>query len=242
MRPVSGRDIAQLVALFDDTLEAQQAEQLRGRVLRQPDLAQAHGQIARARETMEVLAHEPAPDLPYQQVEAQIRWHLAHDPAPGLVRRWWRRRPRRALAIAAVSIAGLTLAASVGTALYHRVTRGTVRTERTPTAPASVPLAPRSRSLAPDEPPGGAPAPARPPLQAATVPLHTSAESGLLMIDNVPHGAEVHLNSVVVGHARMVLRSPVGRHSIEIWRRGKLLERRSVDVRPNGTTHVVIDR
>lgn len=120
MRTVSERDVAQLVALFDDSLDAQHAERLHERLLQQPDLAQAHRQIAQAREVMAELAQEAAPELPYQQVEAHIRWHLAHDPAPGLLRRWWRRRPRRALAFAAVTIAALTLAASVGTALYHR--------------------------------------------------------------------------------------------------------------------------
>lgn len=132
MSTVSGRDIAQLVALFDDTLDPRLAERLRGRVLRQPDLAQAHQQIARAREAMAALAQEATPEPPYQQVEAQIRWHLAHDRAPGLVQRWWRQRPRRALAIAAVALAALTLAASVGTALYRRMAACRVHSEAAP--------------------------------------------------------------------------------------------------------------
>jgi hypothetical protein len=209
MNAVSGREIARLVALFDDTLDAKQAERLRGRVQRQPQLSRAHRQIARAREAMATLAEQPAPDLPYEQIEAQIRWHLAHDPAPGLLRRLWRRRPKRALATVAVTIAALTLAASVGTALYHRVVRDWVRTDA---------------------------------MQATTVPLGTSAETGLLIIDNVPRGAEVRLDSVVIGRARMLLRSPVGRHVVEIWQQDRLLERRSIDVRADGTTRVVLER
>lgn len=78
-RSISRRDVMRLVALIDGSLDQRASSRMRARIEREPDLARAHARLLQTRELLRQQHEAPAPDLPYRQIEAQVRWRLAHE-------------------------------------------------------------------------------------------------------------------------------------------------------------------
>jgi ferric-dicitrate binding protein FerR (iron transport regulator) len=56
------------------------------------------------------------------------------------------------------------------------------------------------------------------------------ATTGLLTVDSIPPGAEIKLDSHAIGTTNLRFRSPLGRHFLELWREGKLVEKQWVEI------------
>jgi FecR protein len=58
------------------------------------------------------------------------------------------------------------------------------------------------------------------------------ASTSLLSVASKPAGADLRLNNRLIGATNLSLRSPMGRHLVELWHGGKLLEKRWIEVKP----------
>jgi ferric-dicitrate binding protein FerR (iron transport regulator) len=58
------------------------------------------------------------------------------------------------------------------------------------------------------------------------------AGTSLLSLASKPAGADLKLNNRMIGATDLRLRTPLGRHLVELWHGGKLLEKRWIEVKP----------
>lgn len=65
--------------------------------------------------------------------------------------------------------------------------------------------------------------------------LEVLATTGLLSVESRPPGAELRLDSASLGSTNLALRGDPGRHLVELWREGRLVESQWVDLVPGET-------
>jgi len=136
------RNTSRLVALLSGSLRPRAAERLREHLQRCPGCAQAFERMQKTSALCRSIGAEPAPPLPWRQIEAQVSWRLREETAS-------RSRPRalRWLPVATGLTAALVLGGILGV-LFDR--HGNPRAPKLVTTPIVRP-APARPAPIPDE-------------------------------------------------------------------------------------------
>jgi ferric-dicitrate binding protein FerR (iron transport regulator) len=77
-RPCKG-NLPRLVALMDGSLRPGASDRLRRHLDGCPGCSEAYGRLMKTRRLLRELDHEEPPELPWRQLEAQVRWKLAQE-------------------------------------------------------------------------------------------------------------------------------------------------------------------